>query len=111
MANAAVAYASAVAEVRPDDVTDSRPVGRRAGVGVDDVRAALVLARGGDGEVLDGDHGGELVEVLGVPDADPPAAVRRGAAARDDVAAGVDAEVLGARRRRAGRRRRRRPSP
>ena len=46
---------------------------------VDNVASALVLAGRGDGEVLDGEHGGELVEVLGVPDADPP---RRSGAAR-----------------------------
>jgi hypothetical protein len=63
---------------------------------VDDVRAALVLSVRRDGEVLDGHHRGEPIDVLRVADADPPAAVRAGPAARDDIAAGIDAEVRGA---------------
>ena len=63
---------------------------------VDDVRAALVPPGRPDGQVLDGHHRGEPIEVLGVADADAPAAVRAGPAARDDIAAGIDAEVRGA---------------
>src|SRR4051794_35679757 len=85
-------------EVRADDRDREQPARRPAGVRVEDVRAALVLARRRDREVLDGENGGELVERLGVADADAPEAIRRRAAAGDDVPAGVDAEPRRARR-------------
>jgi len=62
-------------------------------VRVEDVGAALVLARGRDREVLDREHGRDAPEVAGMADADPPAAPGRRPAARDHVAAGVDAEA------------------
>src|SRR3954447_18491312 len=84
-------------EVRPDDRDRQEARRRAARAGVDDVAALLVLAGGGDGQVLDRDDRGKALERLGVPDADPPPAIRAGAAAGDDVTAGVDAEALGTR--------------
>src|SRR3954468_13934000 len=82
-------------EVRPDDRDRQEARRRAARARVDDVAALLVLAGGGDGQVLDRDDRGKALERLGVPDADPPPAIRAGAAEGDDVTAGVDAEALG----------------
>src|SRR3954467_6852572 len=84
-------------EVRADDRDRQEARRRAARAGVDDVAALLVLAGGGDGQVLDRDDRGKALERLGVPDADPPPAIGAGAAAGDDVTAGVDAEALGTR--------------
>ena len=74
-------------------VTLARLVGRRSGVRVDDVRAALGGAGGGDGEVAAGDDGEDGAGAARVADADPPGLARRRFTRELDVAAAVDRVV------------------
>ena len=57
--------------------------------------AALVRAGRGDRSISDADHGGHLVRLERVSDADPPGSPRRHLAADDYVATAVDAVVPG----------------
>ncbi len=76
-----------------EDGDREHALGRLAGARVDDVRAALVGARGGDREISRAQDGGGAVAQVRVLDADAPRQAGRALAPHAHVAAGVDAQV------------------
>ena len=101
---------SAQVSAAPTTVTEATPRGG-AGAGVDDVRAPVRGAGGGDRAGAHRHDGDEPARVVRVLDADPPGAVGRVGLVADDVAARGEAEVGVGRSRRGRAARARRPSP